>query len=167
LTSLRQILSGQPDRPVDRDLGEFFNRHGQNADFVQIKAPSAGLITLGDNPDDNRTVMSILITLWVAILTTIHPLAEAFADIPPERRFTVKAWMTGERELPRTMIFQKSPDFPELSALLGSFLAERVAAAADPDRWPRTGGFTRRVAPQVHMVQASRTNALVVCQFLR
>jgi hypothetical protein len=98
--------------------------------LAEIKAPSAGLITLGDNPDDNRTVMSILITLWVAILTTIHPLAEAFADIPPERRFTVKAWMTGERELPRTMIFQKSPDFAELSALLGSFLAERVAAAA-------------------------------------
>jgi hypothetical protein len=98
--------------------------------LAEIKAPSAGLITLGDNPDDNRTVMSILITLWVAILTTIHPLAEAFVGIPPERRFTVKAWMTGETELPRAMIFQKSPDFPELSALLGSFLAERVAAAA-------------------------------------
>src|SRR5882672_4297900 len=32
---LRQILSGQPDRSVNRDLGEFFNRHGQDADFVQ------------------------------------------------------------------------------------------------------------------------------------
>ena len=64
--------------------------------LAEIKAPSAGLITFGDNPDDNRTVMSILITFWVAILTTIYPLAEAFADIPPERRFTVKAWMQGE-----------------------------------------------------------------------
>jgi Type IV secretion-system coupling protein DNA-binding domain len=97
--------------------------------LAEIKAPSAGLITFGDNPDDNRTVMSILITLWVAILTTIHPLAEAFADIPQERRFTVKAWMQGA-ELPHALIFQKSADFPELSTLLGSFLAERIAAAA-------------------------------------
>jgi hypothetical protein len=98
--------------------------------LAEINAPSAGLISFGDNPDDNRTVMSCLITLWVAVLTTIHPLAEAFADVPKERRFTVHAWMTGEKELPHAMIFQKSPDFPELSALLGSFLAERVAAAA-------------------------------------
>ena len=97
--------------------------------LAEIKAPSAGLITFGDDPDDNRTVMSILITLWVAILTTIHPLAEAFADIPQERRFTVKTWMQGA-ELPRALIFQKSADFPELSTLLGSFLAERIAAAA-------------------------------------
>jgi hypothetical protein len=98
--------------------------------LAEIKAPSAGLITFGDNPDDNRAVMSILITLWVAILTTIHPLAEAFADIPPARRFTVRAWMQGGAVLPHAMIFQKSPDFPELSTLLGSFLAERIAAAA-------------------------------------
>lgn len=98
--------------------------------LAEIKAPSAGLITFGDNPDDNRTVMSILVSLWVAVLTTIHPLAEAFADIPPARRFTVKAWMKGDAQLPRALIFQKSPDFPELSTLLGSFLGERVATAA-------------------------------------
>jgi hypothetical protein len=98
--------------------------------LAEIKAPSAGLISFGDNPDDNRTVMSCLITLWVAVLTTIHPLAEAFADVPTERRFTVKAWIAGGKELPHAMVFQKSPDFPELSTLLGSFLAERVAAAA-------------------------------------
>jgi Type IV secretion-system coupling protein DNA-binding domain len=98
--------------------------------LAEIKAPSASLITFGNNPDENRAVMSILITLWVAILTTIHPLAEAFADIPPARRFTVRAWMQGGAVLPRALIFQKSPDFPELSSLLGSFLAERIAAAA-------------------------------------
>ena len=32
--------------------------------------------------------------------------------------------------MPHALIFQKSPDFPELSTLLGSFLAERIAAAA-------------------------------------
>jgi GTPase SAR1 family protein len=98
--------------------------------LAEIQAPSAGLITYGDNPDDNRTVMSILVTLWVAVLTTIHPLAESFAAVPPERSFTVKDWMTRGTNLPRVLIFQKSSDFPELSELLGSFLAERVAAAA-------------------------------------
>jgi hypothetical protein len=98
--------------------------------LAEINAPSAGLISFGDNPDDNRTVMSCLITLWVAVLTTVHPLAEAFANIPKARSFTVKDWMAGGTELPRALVFQKSPDFPELSTLLGSFLAERVAAAA-------------------------------------
>lgn len=98
--------------------------------LAEIKAPSASLITFGNNPDENRAVMSILITLWVAILTAIHPLAESFADIPPARRFTVRTWMQGGAVLPRALIFQKSPDFPELSSLLGSFLAERIAAAA-------------------------------------
>lgn len=98
--------------------------------LAEIQAASAGLITYGDNPDDNRTVMSIMVTLWVAVLTTIHPLAEAFAAVPPERRFTVKDWMANDSKLPRVLIFQKSSDFPELSELLGSFLAERVAAAA-------------------------------------
>ena len=100
------------------------------AALAEIMAPSAVLITFGDNPEENRAVMSILITLWVAVLTTIHPLAMAFADIPPARHFTVKAWMKGGAELPRALIFQKSPDFPELSTLLGSFLGERVATAA-------------------------------------
>lgn len=95
-----------------------------------IHAPSATLIAFGDNPEENRTIMSILLTLWVATLARIHPLAQAFSDVPAERQFTVKEWMKGDGSLPRTLIFQKSPDFPELSALLGSFLAERVAAAA-------------------------------------
>src|SRR6202012_759477 len=97
---------------------------------AEIAAPRAGLITLGADPGDNRSVMSILITLGVAVLTTIHPITEAFAIVPPERKFTVKAWMRGETNLPRVMIFQKSQDYPELSTLLGSFLAERVAAEA-------------------------------------
>jgi hypothetical protein len=35
LASLQQILPGQPDRAVDRDLGEFLDRHRQDVNFVQ------------------------------------------------------------------------------------------------------------------------------------
>ena len=95
-----------------------------------INAPSLPLVSFGADPAENRTVMSVLITMWVAVLATIEPLADAFAEVPPERHFTVKNWMGCNGGMPRTLLFQKSLAFPELSGLLGSFLAERMATAA-------------------------------------
>lgn len=98
--------------------------------LAEINAPSLPLVSFGADPAENRTVMSVLITMWVAILATIEPLADAFVHVPPERHFTVKDWMASNGRMPKTLVFQKSLAFPELSALLGSFLAERVATAA-------------------------------------
>ena len=98
--------------------------------LAEINAPSLSLVTFGADPAENRTVMSVLITMWVAVLTTIHPLAEAFASVPPERHFTVKDWVRHDGTLPAALVLQKSFAFPELSTLLGSFLTERIAAAA-------------------------------------
>ena len=98
--------------------------------LAEINAPSLPLVSFGADPAENRTVMSVLITMWVAVLATIEPLADAFAEVPAERHFTVKNWMGCKGALPKTLVFQKSLAFPELSGLLGSFLAERVATAA-------------------------------------
>ncbi|MET4235196.1 hypothetical protein ABIA85_008504 [Bradyrhizobium sp. LA6.10] len=98
--------------------------------LAEINAPSLSLVSFGADPAENRTVMSVLITMWVAVLATIEPLADAFAEVPAERHFTVKDWMASNSGMPKTLVFQKSLAFPELSGLLGSFLAERVATAA-------------------------------------
>lgn len=98
--------------------------------LTQINAPSLPLVSFGSDPAENRTVMSVLITMWVAVLATIEPLADAFASVPAERQFTVQEWMGRKGEMPAALVFQKSLAFPELSGLLGSFLAERIATAA-------------------------------------
>lgn len=103
--------------------------------LLGTNAKSAVLLNFGQDPEENRTVMSIMITLWVTVLTTIEPLAQVWADVPPSRRFTVRDWLTRGSRLPRTLLFQKSSDYPELSGIVGSFLAERVAAAGlNPSR---------------------------------
>jgi hypothetical protein len=91
---------------------------------------SASLLNFGEDPEENRTVMSIMITLWVTVLNVIEPLARAWSEIDPERRFTVRDWLRSNSNLPRTLLFQKSQDYPDLAGAVGSFLAERVAAAA-------------------------------------
>lgn len=98
--------------------------------LLQAGATSAALLNFGENPEDNRTVMSVMITLWVTALTMIEPLAQVWPDVPPARRFTVQNWIGKSSSLPRTLIFQTSSNYPELSRLVGSFVAERVAAAA-------------------------------------
>ena len=98
--------------------------------LVATGGKSASLLNFGQDPEENRTVMSILITLWVTVLSVIEPLARAWSEVDASRRFTVRDWLATPSQLPRTLLFQKSSDFPELSSTVGSFLAERVAAAA-------------------------------------
>lgn len=98
--------------------------------LLESGGKSAGLLNFGEDPEENRTVMSIIITLWVTMLSVIEPLARAWSEVDPSRRFTVRDWLTPGSRLPRTLLLQKSGDYPELSSTVGSFLAERVAAAA-------------------------------------
>lgn len=97
--------------------------------LLRANGKSSMLLNFGQDPEENRTVMSVMITLWVTVLTTIEPLAQVWAGVPPSRRFTVADWLKAGSQLPRTLLFQKSSDYPELSSTVGSFLAERVAAS--------------------------------------
>jgi hypothetical protein len=98
--------------------------------LIESGGKSAALLNFGQDPEENRTVMSILITLWVTVLSVIEPLARAWSEVDRARRFTVRDWLAPGSKLPRTLLLQKSSDYPELSSTVGSFLAERVAAAA-------------------------------------
>jgi hypothetical protein len=98
------------------------------AALVSIKAPSAMLVKFGGDEEENRTVLSILTTLWVAGLTQILPLAQAWAEVPVTRRFSVSDWVRRDSNLPNVLVFQKSSEFPELSSAVGAFLIDAIAA---------------------------------------
>lgn len=113
-------------------IKEILEQHGM--------ANSAGRLVFGStDPEENRTTMSLLLTMWVAALTTVVPLAEAWKDVPVSRRFSLRQWFKSDTRLPRVIVLQKSSEYPELSALVGSFLIDRlIGLALQPGR-KRTG----------------------------
>jgi hypothetical protein len=94
------------------------------------KNSASRLIFGSDNPEENRTTMSILVTMWVAALTTVLPLAEAWRDVAATRRFSLRQWLDEPRAYPRVIVLQKSSEYPELSGAIGGFLIDRLIALA-------------------------------------
>lgn len=93
-------------------------------------ASASRLIFGSDDPEDNRTTMSVLITLWIAALTVVHPLAEAWADAEGGHRFSLRNWLDGDGHLPRVLVLQKSSEYPELTQALNAFLIDRLVGLA-------------------------------------
>lgn len=94
-------------------------------------AVSASRLIFGsDDPEENRTTMSVLITMWIAALTVVHPLAEAWADAQDGRRFNLRNWVDGDGTLPPVLILQKSSEYPQLTEQLNAFLIDRLVGLA-------------------------------------
>lgn len=90
-------------------------------------AASAELIAFDDDGGVQRTSMSLLITLWVAALTSLKSLADAWAEVPDSRRFSLRDWLDEGTKLPRVLVIQRSAAYPALSSLAGALLIERLA----------------------------------------
>lgn len=97
------------------------------AALVESGAASSELITFDESGGVQRTSMSLLITLWVAALTTLKPLVDAWDDVPASRRFSLTGWLSEGNSLP-PIVVQKSAEYPELSSLVSGLLVERLAA---------------------------------------
>jgi hypothetical protein len=109
------------------EIRSTLERHGATS--------ATGLILGRGDPEENRTVMSLLVTLWIAATTFVQPLADAWAHVPEGRRFSFQRWLDGDVALPTTIIFQQSSALPELSRSLGGFLVDRLAGLITaPDR---------------------------------
>jgi hypothetical protein len=63
-------------------------------------------------------------------LTTLKPLVDAWEDGPAGKRFSLTKWLDDDTRLPATIVIQKSAEYPELSALVGGLLIERLAGLA-------------------------------------
>lgn len=83
------------------------------------------------DPESNgptRTSFGFLVNLWACVAATVGPLAEAWGDAPPNRRFSLRRWMLKDNSKVRTLILQRAAAFPELSsAWIGS--AAQILAA--------------------------------------
>ncbi len=97
--------------------------------LASIGAPSAALLKFSGTEEENRTVQSMLITLWVAALTRVLPLAEAWEQVPHDRRFSIRHWIRHDSKLPGVLVFQKSSEYPEVSGAVGGFLIDAIAAS--------------------------------------
>jgi hypothetical protein len=96
----------------------------------RLDLSASPLIEEGEDGLTNTT-FGVLATLWSATLSGIRPLALAWGRTPPERRFSVRAWLRGEG--PATVILQTAPEYEELSTLVATALLRRVVVGvSDP-----------------------------------
>lgn len=97
------------------------------AELEQISSPAALIIDIDHNGVLSRTSQSILLTLWITALVTIKPLVDLAKAIPKERRFSIKAWLSTQSKLPKTIILQHAADYPILSSAISGLLLEIVS----------------------------------------
>lgn len=109
-------------------------------DAATIKKTIAGILgnsgrMLGPDgmEEENRTAASIILTLWASVFTKLRPLAWAWQEMPPERRFSINRWLSGEAHDRKPVIIQFSSDYAALSSLVAETLIVRIASRlSDP-----------------------------------
>lgn len=151
----RALLAGavevlQVERGTDwgwKDLYEvvFQSPADLHAALETAQAPAARLIEFDSEGGATKTTLSLLLTLWVAALTTLRPLAHVStsAEAP---HFCVRDWLGEASTLPPTLIVQHSSDYPLLSAALAGLLVDVVAAQLLSPASPR------RSRPWLHLI---------------
>ncbi len=104
----------------------------------QIASPAAMIIEIDNNGTLSRTSQSILLTLWIAALSTIKPLVDVARTVPRERRFSINDWLSPKSRLPKTIVLQHAADYPMLSSAISGLFIEIVAgkilAPSTPNR---------------------------------
>jgi hypothetical protein len=105
------------------------------ANFETYYRPAARLIEFDATTGDlSRTSMSFLLTFRASTLRMIRPLAEAWADLPPERMFSFRDWVYQDNpEQPKIVVLQRSGRHPEISAMwIGMVLDSLASHVGDP-----------------------------------
>lgn len=95
---------------------------------------AAKLIEIDKSGEISKTSISFLLTFRASVLRTLRPLAQAWANVPANRRFSFAAWVTGEnRNQPKVVIVQRSGRHPEMSASwIGMVMDTITNAIGDP-----------------------------------
>ncbi|KTQ88022.1 hypothetical protein NS226_17390 [Aureimonas ureilytica] len=108
---------------------------------------SASPFLAGNSEDGvSRTVEGIIDTMIAGALTTLRPMAYAWSQTPPEKRFSVKRALSPNWTGPKVIIVQSHPDFPDLSASVCGFVLRQICRAVAA---PQPSG---RARPKVTMV---------------
>ena len=104
---------------------------------LDVTAPAVALlIEIDAEGSIDRTSHGVLMTLWTACFATVEPLAKAFAAVPAERRFSIVAWLSAKSRLPRTIVLQRSSEYPELSEAVDGLFIDMLARFLASPRMP-------------------------------
>ena len=95
-------------------------------DMVEARTPTAHLIEFDEGGAPTRTTMSLLLTMWVAALTTIRPLAETTRS-GKSNIFSIRDWLSDRSELPRTLVVQHASDYELLSEAVSGLLVDLIS----------------------------------------
>lgn len=76
----------------------------------------------------SKTVEGVMSTLLSGALTTLRPMAYAWSHHPPERRFSIKHWLSAQWQGPGVLVVQTHPDFEALSTSVCGAVLKRICA---------------------------------------
>jgi hypothetical protein len=97
--------------------------------IANIDLSASPLLASGDDAGTDKTVQGVMATLLSAALTTLRPMAYAWADLPPEKRFSIKRWLAKEYDGPKVVIVQTSPNFEAMSTSVCGGVLRRICKA--------------------------------------
>jgi hypothetical protein len=97
--------------------------------IAKIDLSASPLLGSGDEDAVDKTVQSIMSTLLSAAVTALRPMAYAWSNLPPEKRFSVKEWLSETNTKPKVLIVQTSPNFEEMSTTVCGGILRRVCKA--------------------------------------
>lgn len=124
---------GQTWEPADLLVALLGKPHELRDRISKIDLSASPLLGSGDEQEGvDKTVQSIISTLLSAAVNALRPMAYAWDNFPPEKRFSVKEWLKDDSALSKVVIVQTSPNFAEMStAVCGGILRRICKAVAD------------------------------------
>lgn len=117
---------GQTWGPLDLLTALLSSPDDLRARIEKVDLSASPLIASGEDGAVDKTVQGIMSTLLSAALTTLRPMAHAWAGLPPEKHFSVKKWLSKEYNGPKIVIVQTSPNFESLSTSVCGGILRRI-----------------------------------------
>jgi hypothetical protein len=87
------IEKGSQWGPLDLLMALLSSPDDLRLQISKINLSASPLLASGDDGGTDKTVQGIMSTLLSAALTTLRPMAYAWAGLPPEKLFSIKKWL--------------------------------------------------------------------------
>jgi NAD(P)-dependent dehydrogenase (short-subunit alcohol dehydrogenase family) len=122
------VEKGRNWGPLDLLMALLSSPEDLRLKIASINLSASPLLASGADGAD-KTVQGIMSTLLSAALTTLRPMAYAWAGLPPEKHFSIKRWLAAEYVGPKIVIVQTSPNFEAMSTSVCGGVLRRICKA--------------------------------------
>lgn len=119
------VEKGRNWGPLDLLLALLSSPEDLRLKIANINLSASPLLASGADGAD-KTVQGIMSTLLSAALTTLRPMAYAWAGLPPEKHFSIKRWLATNYAGPKIVIVQTSPNFEAMSTSVCGGVLRRI-----------------------------------------